>query len=466
MQSRLERLIVLLCAGINHRRMYFDSHPKVQDDCADFIDLLQALLRDESKQSFFLGLVDGNLVHNETYLVGPTIIGKQLTTFINNLHSGGLLFADRLSTDEITAFFALACEVSVPTAHLAASRQLLASHGVTSIELSPPYDDPEWFGKKSFVGSEIWGSHSVTGQDLPSLVPLYQSLFSTVETAHGSAASGHELSLQAARTASEELLTTTSGDFMDIMQLVRYRDTDSYTTGHSVRVALLLILVGHRLGMDQHFLLELGMAGLLHDIGKAKIPDEILYKRGPLTAEERRVVESHPQVGAQILIEHTTVSPLVVTATWGHHLRHDGAGYPARAAWSKTGNVASLLHVCDVFEALTAVRPYKPACTPHEAYATMLADLESFDPAALTALVAAMGFYPPGSQVQLSNGEHGVVVAAGAELDRPRVRVIRDENGATLADTELRIVDLSEPAGATLSVQRLLAADDVSDVAC
>ena len=136
---------------------------------------------------------------------------------------------------------------------------------------------------------------------------------------------------------------------------MHYPDFDTYTVGHSVRVALLAVLVGHNMKLDDELLLELCMAGLLHDVGKSQIPDEILFKPGRLDEDERTLMETHAQIGAEILMGHHQASPLAIAGAWGHHLRHDGGGYPDAPEWAARHFLTTLLQVCDVFEALTVI---------------------------------------------------------------------------------------------------------------
>jgi putative nucleotidyltransferase with HDIG domain len=255
---------------------------------------------------------------------------------------------------------------------------------------------------------------------------------------------------------SESLLNTSQSNFIDFMQLVQYPDYDSYTVGHSVRVALLLVLVGHRLGMEQDFLTELGTVGLLHDVGKARIPEEILFKRDRLDEEERRIIEGHTILGAQILLENKDASPLAVAAAWGHHLRHDGGGYPATPSWNHRDRVTSLLQICDVYEALTAVRPYKLALTPRRAFEIMLRDEGAYDPIMLAAFIRAMGFYPPGSPVRLTDGRRAVVLAAGADIERPQVRITHTAEGLPIEADHALVLDLGEPGWEKIEVSTLL----------
>jgi len=194
----------------------------------------------------------------------------------------------------------------------------------------------------------------------------------------------------------------------------------------------------------------------LHDVGKSKIPDEILFKPGRLDKEEFTIMQSHARVGAEILMEHKTATPLDVSAAWGHHLRHDGGGYPARPPWAVRDNVTKLLQVCDVFEALTAIRPYKAPMTPHQAFEIMLGDEGAFDPAVLTTFIRTLGLYPPGNQVRLSDGSHAVVVAAGTDVLRPLVELTADADGQPVPESEDNLINLDDEEQQELSVTELL----------
>ncbi|MFH1842370.1 MAG: HD domain-containing phosphohydrolase [bacterium] len=456
MAIKCDELVILLNSGISQRTMYFADHPKVKAIAENFITKLQHYLKHGNEEAFFIGVAEGRLIHDGHFLVGPTIAGSRIIATAQMLHSGGFLFKKGVTTSDVRRFFSLAAELTDPVESLDNASRLLAKHGIDTIDISPPYEDEAWYGQFAFDGTENWAGNGLNDEELESLVPVYQSLFDSVEEAHGTVNQSGDLNIDSTRNISERLLNATRGNFMDIMQLVRYPDYDSYTVGHSVRVAMFLVQLGHRLGMEQDYLQELGTAGLLHDVGKARIPDEILFKPDQLDAEERRIIETHPVLGAQILLENKDSSPLAVVAAWGHHLRPDGTGYPAVEPWYATDPVTPLLHVCDVFEALTAVRPYKKAVTPRRAYEIMLGAPNGFDPAALATFIGAIGIYPPGNQVQLTNGERGIVVEAGKDLARPRVRITHDLTGEELTVTVAPILDLGLPEADGIAIQALV----------
>ncbi len=458
MKNDLDRLVILLSSGIAQRKLYFAEHPKVRAIGQEFATKLRNFLKEEDQETLFIGIVDSKLVYNGRYLVGPSIAGGQLVEFARILHCGGFSFSKRTTGEETQELLGLASEQRDPTSSLAEARMLLASRGIVNIEIASHYSSPS-----SLTTDEeqiAWQGKDTGGTYLQSPLLVYQALYDVVTAAHGSAALNHALDIDGARSVSEYLLHSTRASFTDMMQLMHYPDCDSYTVGHSVRVATLAVFLGDSLGLADEQLLELGAAGLLHDVGKSKIPDEILFKPGRLDAEEFRIIKSHARLGAEILLEHRNVSPMDVAAAWGHHLRHDGGGYPEKPPWAVRNQVTSLLQICDVFEALTAIRPYKAPMTPRSAYEIMLNDKGAFEPALLDAFVNALGLYPPGNHVRLTDGSHGTVIAARPDIDRPQVRITHDASGQFLP--EPRIVDLSRREDPGLAISELILDLDAS----
>ena len=413
-------LATVLARGISHCRMYFADHPHVAAAARDFLVLMRRLLDEDEQALFLLGVADDKLIHGGRYLVGPSIVGSRLTRFAALLQCGGFEFDPRLEAAELRAFFALAAELNEPCADLADARRLLESRGVTRIALAAPYNEAD--ADAEAPADEAAG--------LAELIPVFRAMFDTVERAHGNAHDDRALDMAEARTTGEALVRAATGSVTDIMTLVHYPDFDSYTVGHSVRVSMLAVLAGRQAGMPPEALTELAAAALLHDVGKGKIPQEILFKPGKLDADERRVIETHPAIGASMLLETRDAGALAVATAWGHHRRRDGGGYPQMPLGGHVSELTQLVHVCDVFEALTAIRPYKKALTPRDAFEIILGDRGAFSPLAITALRDAVGLYPPGSRVRLSTGHQAVVVRAGRRLDRPLVRITHDAEGA------------------------------------
>lgn len=145
---------------------------------------------------------------------------------------------------------------------------------------------------------------------------------------------------------------------------------DRYTSGHCQRLAAYSVAIGKVLGLDPEDLMALHRGGYLHDIGKVGIPDAILFKKGPLTEAEWKVMRSHPVVGEEICRPMKTLAR-VLPIIRHHHERMDGSGYPDGLKGDKIPLLARILQVPDIYDALTTARPYKPALTPEEALAVM-----------------------------------------------------------------------------------------------
>ena len=462
MATSFSDLIILLSSGINQRRLYFDAHPKVQSMGRDFAKKLDERLRESNESAFFFGILNGKFIRDGRFLVGPSIAGRSLIEFAERLGCGGFLFQQHVTADEVTAFFRVAAGLRDKTSSLETSMALLRSEGIGLIELTPHFRQAE-AGQSvdqidfstvdpSLIAFDFsdededgeGGMGRSIQKDLAPLLPIFQSMYDTVSSNHVTVNRDLELDLGRTHSVSEQLSVKADRETMDIMNLMRYPDYDSYTIGHSVRVSTLALTVGREMGWPEHMLGELATAGLLHDLGKAKVPDEILYKPGKLTPEERKLAESHADIGARLLLGRTDVSPLTIAGAWGHHIRHDGGGYPKMPAWAVRSPIAGLIQVCDVFEALTAARPYKNPMPPRRAFEIILKDRAAFNPNALVALVRAVGLYPPGSEVVLSDGSRGYVSARGAKWDSPMVRITRDKTGKRLDHDDQFLIDLND----------------------
>jgi len=443
MKSSYNDLVVLLTRGISKRVMYFADHPKIQACCREFTRGLTKQLQEDEQDSFFLGEVQGKLVHEGKFLIGPTILGKKLADFAEYLECGGFLFQLGVTEEEIGSFLTLAAELNTAIGGLEAAKSLFEFQGITHIVLSPPYSDSGWFGQFIFSGDDSTANDSNDTLTIEQLLPIYQDMFNSVDQAHSNAFLEKSVDIGSTRRAAQNLLVSAGENFTDIMHLVKYPDFDSYTVGHSVRVAMLAAMVGKKLALSSDQLDELASAALLHDVGKARIPTEILFKPGRLDAEERLIVETHAHLGAEILLESKDSTQLAIAVAWGHHLRPDQKGYPKSPVIQPTSKSTDLIHVCDVFEAMTAIRPYKKAMTPRKALELMLQDRGGFNPGALQAFISTIGLYPPGSRIKLDSGWQAAVVNPSKSFDKPIVKLSHDPEGNAIPEDEQTTLDLS-----------------------
>lgn len=152
-----------------------------------------------------------------------------------------------------------------------------------------------------------------------------------------------------------------------IKQLRRIKDKDAYLYTHSVNVSLLSIMIGRWLELDEQTINKLGVAGMLHDIGKVHIPDEILLKPAALTAREYEIIKNHSVLGYRLLQHQPDVDQQIMAAVLMHHERMDGSGYPAGLSRGTIPSLASIIAVADTFDAITSKRVYSDKRTPYVA---------------------------------------------------------------------------------------------------
>ena len=164
-----------------------------------------------------------------------------------------------------------------------------------------------------------------------------------------------------------------------LLDMTRLKSRDKVTFVHSVAVSALLVHFARHLRLEEEQVQLLGVAGLVHDIGKLAIPTEILYKTAALTAEERRIVMQHPAVGYDLLKRQAGMPQVVLDICRHHHERMDGKGYPDRLSGDALSVFVRMSTICDVYEAVTSVRPYKKPWSSSQALNWMLEHSDYFD---------------------------------------------------------------------------------------
>jgi len=240
------------------------------------------------------------------------------------------------------------------------------------------------------------------------------------------------------KTLAREIARTTQIS----LSLGRVKEQDEYTFVHSLNVALLSGFLAHRILGDPAAVESITVGALLHDLGKALIPREVLNKPGKLNDQEFAVIQRHPEEGHSMAVQNGVVDEVALAVVRFHHERWRGDGYPHKLNGEEIPLPARISAVADVFDALTTARVYKGPIARDQAISMIVTSGGShFDPAVVRTMLLALGLYPPGMLVELADGSVGTVVAAKeGDLMRPLVLLQVDGRGfsappATVVDT-------------------------------
>jgi HD-GYP domain-containing protein (c-di-GMP phosphodiesterase class II) len=256
---------------------------------------------------------------------------------------------------------------------------------------------------------------------------------------------GKAVNAEAVMPLVEEIAASITRNESALISLVRLKKQDDYTYMHSVAVCALMTALSKQLDLSEIETKQLGLAGLLHDIGKAKVPLEVLNKPGALTDEEFRLVKLHPEQGHELLLKANILDPVALEVCLHHHEKIDGSGYPNRLKDAEISLYAKMGAVCDVYDAVTSNRPYKVGWEPGMSLKRMAQWANHFDQAVFKAFVKSVGIYPLGSVVMLKSGRLAIVVDQSAKsLLLPIVKVFFSTKSKTRIPVEN--IDLSKPS--------------------
>lgn len=227
----------------------------------------------------------------------------------------------------------------------------------------------------------------------------------------------------------ESLLASLLSKNACMLNIIQIKDYDGYTYTHSLYVATLSILIGIQLGGTRSSIANLGMAGLLHDIGKLEIPLSIVNKAGPLTEEEFEIMKGHPTLAVQRLNSSFSVPSVVLRGVESHHEKYDGKGYPRGLEGKSIPQFGRILALADVYDALTSTRSYRRAWYSDEAIEYIMGGAGThFDHEILQSFLKTVSAYPVGTVVNLSDDSLAVVIENTPENTlRPIIRIILPE---------------------------------------
>jgi putative nucleotidyltransferase with HDIG domain len=267
------------------------------------------------------------------------------------------------------------------------------------------------------------------------------------------------LNVRKAKRLMQNTVSILMQDESTLLGLAHIKNYDEYTFNHSVNVAIYAMAIGQRVGIPKHHLTHLGLSALFHDIGKAKIPKELLAKVGKLSPEEMALLRAHPLFGAETVMrmkEWGELAGRMIEAAYEHHLKYDLSGYPKPSQKRKLTLFGKIIAIADFYDAL--VRPRLRNRFPYTSEKIIGIMLErsgkDLDPALVKVFVSMIGVFPLGTLVLLNTNEIGIVIQTpedSEQIDRPKVRLLYHSDGEYLGS---EIVDLREVDEVTLDYKR------------
>jgi len=294
------------------------------------------------------------------------------------------------------------------------------------------------------VGQQLPAPRVSASEELMRARKICAAARQAVESMFKEARMGRSVDTQALAPMVEEISSSVMRHPGALVSLARLKSKDDYTYMHSVAVCGLMISLARRLGLDETTTREAGLAGLVHDLGKAAVPLTVLNKPGKLTDEEFRVMRGHPGAGHAMLLEAGGAGDIALDVVLHHHEKVDGSGYPHKLAGDQLSLFAKMGAVCDVYDAITSNRPYKAGWDPSEALRKMTEWTGHFDTEIFHAFIKCVGIYPLGSLVRLESGLLGVVAETRPDaLLKPVVKTFYCTRRRQRFIP--RLVDLSKP---------------------
>ncbi|TQV74736.1 HD-GYP domain-containing protein [Aliikangiella marina] len=241
---------------------------------------------------------------------------------------------------------------------------------------------------------------------------------------------GRTIDINECRKAVDQIVDSIIRNSNALVWLSKLKSKDEYTAEHAINVCILSVAFARYLGFEEKEIRKVGLCGLLHDVGKAKIPDEILLKEGRFTDDEFELMKSHSLLGRDLLMTMPDIDLIAIDVAYCHHERPDESGYPRGLKRHQIPYYAMLIAITDAYDAITSSRCYDDGRSSMEALDIIYKNRgRQFDEELALEFIKCIGVYPPGSIVEMTNGEVGIVIATNPEVKlRPRLVIVLDEN--------------------------------------
>ena len=380
------RFLTSMAQALATMSLYAEGHPVRARAAIASFDTLRDLQGADPRPMFsFLG---SDVVYGQQAMRGLT--DWEWATRLANVGVQRLEFADIVERDAYVAFLddvlaRVSAFTTLGAANAPAAMSVARSTGPTPIR----------FGAIGVRGSVEQRPVEVVATDDASLLDLNVEV-DALQWVHDEVSERSQIPLLEAESIVRSLTVAMHGDSQMLLPLLTLKEFDQYTTTHALNVSVLSMGLAEFMGLSPREVRAYGVAGMLHDLGKVRVPKDILTKPGKLTPEEWALMRSHTVEGAKLILQSDQNLDVAALVAFEHHIMINGGGYPDRHYRCDCHKASALVHVCDVYDALRTKRPYRDAWEP----ATTLAYIEKgigseFDPDVAKAFIAMMAKWEP-----------------------------------------------------------------------
>ena len=446
--AQAKELVRTFAVSHTNAGLYPTSHPLVAQSLGELVDAAGAL-----RASGFPDVTVN--IYKDTIFVENQVFPEESVTYrrvVEELLAHGisaLTFRATFSTDDAAALVEVLADDTI--AAIDAAREALEQRGATGIEISET------------TALEDAGREKEGRENKARARRNYDAGIAAMRDIETQAKLGKVFDVAPLQAVVGALLEDLFRDPAAVLGLTAIKGHDDYTLNHSINVCILSLSLGASLGLDADSLRSLGLSALLYDLGKVRIPEDILNKQGPLTTEEWMIVKTHAEEGADLLKRIQLVDQMPMVVALEHHQRHDLQGYPEPAG-QEQHLFSKIVALCDAYDAMTTRRPFRREIRPDKALAVLMQGRgKAYDPEVTKALVVMLGIFPMGAVVTLDDRSTAVVFRVNTDdLLHPRVKVLSDAAGRWFEEPEvldLRVVDPSTGASARSIVECIPAAE-------
>jgi len=410
-KQSLERLLTSMIALSKNLTLYPRQHPIVNQQAEALAREISGLFQNQDKLS--LAIVEEVLVFEGVPFYQPNLAIREFQRRIEERGVNAVEFHRGVSPEELLAW----------------AEFLIA--------------EPDRVREKS--ASRYLAEKNIEHIRVRDVREVYNRALDTISEVLGEVRMGKIPRAEKAKEVVKDLSSYLFQDRPALLALTLLKSYDNYLFNHSVNVSVLSLALADALKVPEPDLQDIGLAGLLHDIGKTMTPKSVILKPHKLTPEEWELVKEHPKKSAEIVSKMEGVSELCVRLVYEHHINYDRRGYPQLEEGRQVHPYSKIITIADCYDAITTLRPYQKPFPPREAMRIMesLAG-KVIDPVYFQEFVRLLGIYPVGSLVRLDSGEVAVVVETYAHSPlTPKIKIIIDPMGKRLP--EPIEIDLSQP---------------------